>query len=160
MAQLVEALRYKPTGRGFDSRWCHWNFCWHNPSGCTMALGVNPASNRNEYQEYFLKGKGGRCIRLTTLPPSCADCLEIWEPQPPGTLRASSGLESDCFTLTKPLKISIGTYLHFLPLATASRNIPSIDARLSHESPDGPHKITILPHTPLCVKFVNETFTA
>jgi len=25
MAQLVEALRYKPEGRGFDSRWCHWN---------------------------------------------------------------------------------------------------------------------------------------
>jgi hypothetical protein len=25
---------------------------------------------------------------MTTLPPSCADCLEIWEPQPPGTLRA------------------------------------------------------------------------
>ena len=24
--QLVEALRYKPEGRGFDSRWCHWNF--------------------------------------------------------------------------------------------------------------------------------------
>jgi hypothetical protein len=22
---LVEALRYKPEGRGFDSRWCHWN---------------------------------------------------------------------------------------------------------------------------------------
>jgi hypothetical protein len=26
VAQLVEALRYKPEGRGFDSRWCHWNF--------------------------------------------------------------------------------------------------------------------------------------
>jgi len=26
MAQLVEALRYKPEGRGFDSRWCHRNF--------------------------------------------------------------------------------------------------------------------------------------
>ena len=25
-ALLVEALRYKPEGRGFDSRWCHWNF--------------------------------------------------------------------------------------------------------------------------------------
>jgi hypothetical protein len=25
-AQLVEALRYKLDGRGFDSRWCHWNF--------------------------------------------------------------------------------------------------------------------------------------
>jgi len=24
--QLVEALRYKSEGRGFDSRWCHWNF--------------------------------------------------------------------------------------------------------------------------------------
>jgi hypothetical protein len=22
-ARLVEALRYKPEGRGFDSRWCH-----------------------------------------------------------------------------------------------------------------------------------------
>jgi len=26
VSQLVEALRYKPEGRGFDSRWCHWNF--------------------------------------------------------------------------------------------------------------------------------------
>jgi hypothetical protein len=43
---------------------------------------------RNENQEYFLGGKGGRCVGLTTLPSSCADCLEIWEPQPPGTLRA------------------------------------------------------------------------
>jgi hypothetical protein len=25
-AHLVEALRYKSEGRGFDSRWCHWNF--------------------------------------------------------------------------------------------------------------------------------------
>jgi len=37
-----------------------------------MALGVDSASNRNEYQEYFLGGKDGRCVRLTTLPPSCA----------------------------------------------------------------------------------------
>jgi hypothetical protein len=26
VAQLVEALHYKPEGCGFDSRWCHWNF--------------------------------------------------------------------------------------------------------------------------------------
>jgi len=25
VAQLVEALRYKSEGRGFDSRWSHWN---------------------------------------------------------------------------------------------------------------------------------------
>ena len=23
---VVKALRYKPAGRGFDFRWCHWNF--------------------------------------------------------------------------------------------------------------------------------------
>jgi hypothetical protein len=39
MAQLVEALRYKPECRGFDFRWCHWNFHLHNTSGRTMALG-------------------------------------------------------------------------------------------------------------------------
>ena len=33
--------------------------------------GVDSASKRNEYQEYFLEGKGGWCVRLTTLPPSC-----------------------------------------------------------------------------------------
>ena len=25
VAQLFEALHYKPEGRGFDSRWFHWN---------------------------------------------------------------------------------------------------------------------------------------
>jgi hypothetical protein len=49
--------------------------------------GVDTASNRNEYQEYFLWRKGSWCIGLTTLPPPCAYCHEIWEPQPPGTLR-------------------------------------------------------------------------
>jgi hypothetical protein len=33
-------------------------------------------------------GKGGRCVGLTTLPPSCAGCPEIWEPQPPGLIWA------------------------------------------------------------------------
>ena len=23
---VVKALHYKPAGRGFDSRWCHWYF--------------------------------------------------------------------------------------------------------------------------------------
>ena len=57
-----------------------------------MSMEVDSAPNRNEYQEYFLGGKGGWCVGLTTLPPSCADCLEIWEPQPPGIMRACPGL--------------------------------------------------------------------
>jgi hypothetical protein len=39
--------------------------------------------------------KGGR---LTTLPPSRAECHAIWEPKPPGTLRATPGLLRDSFT--------------------------------------------------------------
>jgi len=56
--------------------------------------GVDSISNRNEYQEYFLGwggGEGSRCVGLTTLPPSCTNCLEIWESQPPETLRACPG---------------------------------------------------------------------
>jgi hypothetical protein len=63
VAQLVEALRYKTEGRGFDSRWCHWNyFIDYGP-------GVDSPTNRNEYQEYFLGRKRGRCVGLTPLPP-------------------------------------------------------------------------------------------
>jgi hypothetical protein len=36
---VAEALRYKLECRGFDSRWCHWNFHCYNPSGRTLALG-------------------------------------------------------------------------------------------------------------------------
>jgi len=49
--------------------------------------GVNTASNRNEYQGYLLEGKGSQCKQLTSLPPSCANCLEIlgvstsWSPK-------------------------------------------------------------------------------
>jgi len=46
----------------------------------------------------FLGGKVGRCVWMTTLQPSCVDGLEICEPQPPGTLRDSPGLEWGCFT--------------------------------------------------------------
>jgi len=53
----------------------------------------NSVSETHEYQEYLGGGyKGGQCAGLTILPPSCNDCLEIWEPQPPGTLRACPGI--------------------------------------------------------------------
>ena len=44
---VVKALRYKPAGRGFDSRWCQDFSPLHNP-------GVDSASNRKEYQVCFL----------------------------------------------------------------------------------------------------------
>jgi len=49
-AQLVEAMRYKPEGRGFDSCWFHWKFAFRSHYGPVF----DSASNRNEYQKYFL----------------------------------------------------------------------------------------------------------
>jgi len=54
VAQLVEALHYKSEGHGFDSRWCHWNFSLIQFFRLHNGPGVDSASNRNEYQEYFL----------------------------------------------------------------------------------------------------------
>ena len=89
---VVEALRYKSDGRGFDSIWCHGNFSLIHSSWPHYGLVVDSASNRNEYQDYIMGDKGGRCVGLTALPLSCADCLEICEPRPPGNLRACPGL--------------------------------------------------------------------
>jgi hypothetical protein len=58
VALLVDALLYKPAGRGFIG-----NFPGRNPSGADSAV------IRNEYQEYFLGGRGVRCRGLTALPP-------------------------------------------------------------------------------------------
>ena len=68
VAHLVEALRYKPEGCGFDSRWCHWNLSLTWFFRPHYGPGVDSASNRIEYQGYLLGGKGGWCLRLTTLP--------------------------------------------------------------------------------------------
>jgi len=56
------------------------------------------ASNRNEYQEYFLGVKSGRCVRVTTLPPSCAvvtksENLNFLES--PGTVQACNGTANE-----------------------------------------------------------------
>jgi hypothetical protein len=84
----TEAAHCKPEGHGFNSQWCDWNSSLTWTFWSHYGPGVESDSNRTEYKEYFLRGKDGRCIRLTTLPPSCADCLEIWEPPLPGMLRA------------------------------------------------------------------------
>jgi len=60
--------------------------------------GIDSAFNVNEYQENFLRCKGGRNGGMTTLPLSCAYCLEIWVFQPAGNFRAFSYLQRDCFT--------------------------------------------------------------
>ena len=67
-------------------------FHWHNPSGRTMTLGLTQPLKEMSTRNISWRVKASWCIGLTTLPPSWADCLEIWEPQPPGILRACPGL--------------------------------------------------------------------
>jgi len=85
VAHLVEALRYRPEGRGFDS---------DSISAGLWGPGLDSASNINERQEYFQECKGGRCVGLTTLPPSCADFLQIWSSDllEPSVSRPGKGL--------------------------------------------------------------------
>ena len=64
-----------------------------------MALGLTQTLTEMSTRTISL-GKGGRFVGLTTLKPSCADCLEIWEPQPPGNLWACPGLEWESFIFT------------------------------------------------------------
>ena len=52
-----------------------------------MGLGVDSASKSNEYQQYVLGGKCGRCVGLTTLPLLFADCLEINLLEPSGPVQ-------------------------------------------------------------------------
>jgi len=51
-------------------------------------LWVDSVCNRNEYRGYLLWDKGGRCVGLTTLPT----VKKFWEPQPPETLKACTGI--------------------------------------------------------------------
>ena len=89
VVQLVEALHYKPEGHGFDSCWCHY------------CHGVYSASSRNECQEYFLGGKEGWCLGLSTLPPSCASTC--WNPQ---------GLSVSFHQFPLPIYLSPAIYDH------------------------------------------------
>ena len=68
----------------------------HNPSGHTIPQPLTEKSTRN----ISCGGKGGRFVGLTTLPPSCADCLDFWKLQPNLTLTACLGLSWHCFTFT------------------------------------------------------------
>jgi len=68
---VVKVLCYKSEGRWFDSRWCHGICHLHNPSDRNMALGsTQPLTEMITRRISW--GKSGRCVRLTTLPPSCA----------------------------------------------------------------------------------------
>jgi hypothetical protein len=77
--------------------WCVWVWCWRGL-------------------------EDGRCVGLTTLPPLCADCLQIWEPQPPGNLRDCPGLYRGCFTFTFTLYFTSGDW--YISVCISHNNCP------------------------------------
>jgi hypothetical protein len=100
VVQLVEALRYKPEGRMFNSRWGHCHFSLALSFRSYYCLGID--------WELFSGGKGGRRIGLTTLPPSCVYSLKIlgvsnsWSPK--GLSRPVQGLLYMCAPNLKNLR--------------------------------------------------------
>ena len=81
-----------PDGAVGTSHWC-------NPSVCTMMiLGSFQLLTEMSTRNISLGGKCVQCLGLTTLPHSCADCIDICKLQPPGTHRACQGLYKYCWT--------------------------------------------------------------
>jgi hypothetical protein len=82
-------------------------FQWHNPAGRTMALGsTQPLTGMST--RCISWGKGGRCVRLTTLLPSCAVVMKS------GNL--------NCLEPSGPLQACNETALPYLPLSIYSEN--------------------------------------
>jgi hypothetical protein len=72
VVQSLDSLRYKPEGCGFDS-----------PIFPCCDLGVDLASNRNEYQEYFLGGRRWpvrRAYNLATFMCGNLGASTSWNP--------------------------------------------------------------------------------
>jgi hypothetical protein len=93
-----------------------------------MALGSTRPPTEMRKQEYFLVGggggKGGRCVGLTTLRSSCADCLEIWQSQPPepqGPVLVCNGipLPLPCYV---DFQVSSGKFLKMIKTVNSSKS--------------------------------------
>ena len=97
---LVETLRYKQECRGLILDGVLGIFHWFNISGQTMALESTQLLAEMSTRNFSWEGKGGRCVGLTPLPPSCVDCQNSREPQPPGALRVFLGLYRESFTIS------------------------------------------------------------
>jgi len=86
--------------------------CNHK-SASIYSIALICRKNRKVYQEHFLGSKGSWCIRLTTLPPSCAivmkpENLNFLEPS--GPLQACNGT---AFPFFNTQKIHLHKYLNW-----------------------------------------------
>lgn len=80
---MADALRYKTGSSGFDSRLTQFFRPYNGP-------GFNSAYQRNKFQEYFW-GIKVTCAWADNLATLMWRLFQVWEPQPPRTLRACLG---------------------------------------------------------------------
>ena len=107
--QWCSWLRYCTTSCKVMDLILDWILHFHNPSGHTMVLELTQPLTEMSSRYIFLLGggvQGSQCVGLTSLPSSCANCLEMWECQPPGTVRTCPGLYRDCFDSSLHLLIN------------------------------------------------------
>jgi hypothetical protein len=109
-------------------------FHWHIPAGRTMALrSTQPLTELST--RLFSEGKGGRYVRLTTLPPSCAVVMKSGNLnflEPSGPLQACNGT-----ALPSPY--------HFVP----SKYFPSLHDTIAPSGPESLYQVFVraLRHT-------------
>jgi len=80
-----QVLRYKPEGRGFDSRWINEILLWLDPSGSTMTLGstqpVTEMSTRNiSWGLGRLVYRGDNLATFMYRLPRIPGCLKVLQP--------------------------------------------------------------------------------
>jgi hypothetical protein len=86
---VVKVLRYKSMGLGIDPRWFHWGFF---PGASTVPCALGSTQPLKISTRETPGGEGGRCVRVTTLPPHSAErsrSLNLLKPQE--LLEACSG---------------------------------------------------------------------
>ena len=87
-----------------------------------MTLGLTQPLTEMSTSNISWGGKGGRCVGLTTLQPSCFDCLEIWRPP---TSRNPQGL-------SRPLQALLCHFVYiFLDILLDVLNITEFAANIN-----------------------------
>jgi hypothetical protein len=88
-----------------------------------MALGSTQPLTEMSTSNYSWS-KVGLCVGLTTLQPACADCLDIWEHEPPGNLRSSKIVHTRVFaTIVAQEIILVIWYAGAVTLPSARRRV-------------------------------------
>ena len=105
---LVKVLCYNSEGHLFDPSWHQWIFHWHKILPIALWHWGRSASNRNDYQEYFLGGKSGRCVRLTTYhhPVSSRNLGALNFLEPSGPLQACNNAANRMVASSIPAGVS------------------------------------------------------